>query len=102
MSNQKKSPSRASSASPLVGKFFHSLKADGQTIEWQGVVKAHVGGPTDLYLLQLFEWVTGGETHQELVPSEKMAGWRFYDSAEEMNHYYEEYNQRQRRAPASA
>jgi hypothetical protein len=47
-------------------------------------VKAHIGGPKDLYLLQLFEWFMGSESSQELVPSEQMAGWQFYDSAEEM------------------
>jgi len=82
----------------LVGLFFHSIKENGKTIEWQGRVKAHVGGPKDLYLLQLHEWLTGSETHQELVPSEKMAGWRFYDSAEEMANNYKEYDARQRHA----
>lgn len=86
----KKKP-QAAEPSRLVGRYFHSLKSDGKTIEWQGQVKGHVGGPKDLYLLQLYDWVVGAEGSQELVPSEKMAGWRFYDSAQEMNHYYEGY-----------
>jgi hypothetical protein len=92
---KKKSPSRVSTANPLVGKYFHSIEADGKTIKWQGLVKAHVGGPADLYLLQTFEWIMGGDSTQELVPSEKMAGWRFYDSSEEMKEYYEHYRQNQ-------
>jgi hypothetical protein len=88
---------KAMAQSPLVGLFFHSLKDDGKTIELQGHVKGHVGGPKDLYLLQLFEWITGGETHQELVPSEKMAGWRFYDSNEEMDNNYKEYDLKRQR-----
>lgn len=92
-----KKKAKTATKSPLVGLFFHSLKEDGKTIEWQGVVKGHVGGPKDLYLLQLYEWITGGEGIQELVPSERMAGWRFYDSHEEMNNNYKDYDQSLRR-----
>ena len=89
---------KAKEVTPLVGLFFHSIKDDGKTIEWQGRVKGHVGGPKDLYLLQLYEWVVGGESNQELVPSKKMAGWHFYDSAEEMNNHYAQYSKNRERA----
>jgi hypothetical protein len=93
MTTKKKQQSKDN---PLVGLCFHSIKEDGKTIEWQGYVKSHVGGPKDLYLLQLCEWLTGAESSQELIPSEKMAGWRFYNSAEEMNDHYERYSSRKR------
>jgi hypothetical protein len=83
--------SRAKRKVSLVGRFFHSVKPDGETINWQGLVEGHVGGPKDLYLVQLYEWVMGGESDQVLVSSEQMIGWRFYDSAEDMAAYYQQY-----------
>src|ERR1700729_1869922 len=97
-----------------VGRWFHSTESDGKTIRWQGYVWKHVGGPKDLYLLALYEWFVGQEDVQwplqptpgeprpenvkrsenlmrELVSSENMRGWRFYDSQEEMQAYYREY-----------
>ena len=41
--------------------------------------------------MQLYEWVMGGESDQVLVSSEQMIGWRFYDSAEDMAAYYQQY-----------
>jgi hypothetical protein len=95
------------------------MESDGQTIRWQGYIMEHTGGPKDLYLLVLYEWRIGQEDRQgpiwpipeelspellkranlvELVPSESMAGWRFYDSQEEMNSYYRDYTKRKRTA----
>jgi hypothetical protein len=73
---------------PLVGKYFHSVKEDRKTIEWQGEITARVG---DSYLLQLFEWVAGYESNQSLVPIADLNYWKFYDSAEEMNNHYHIY-----------
>ena len=76
---------------PLVGKYFHSVKEDRTTIEWQGEITARIG---DNYLLQLFEWIMGGESNQTIIPAADMVYWRIYDSAEEMNYHYDNYRRR--------
>jgi hypothetical protein len=76
---------------PLVEKYFHSVLEDRETIHWQGEIVARIG---DNYLLQLFEWFMGQESNQTLVPAANMTYWRFYDSAQEMNHHYDNYRRR--------
>lgn len=71
--------------SVLKGKFFHSFE-DGR-VAWQGCV---LGSPAPgHYLVQLFSWLSGGPTNQQIIPFEKMTGWYFYDSAEDMNYSWE-------------
>lgn len=53
---------------PLVGKYFHSVKEDRETIVWQGEITARIG---DNYLLQLFEWFMGAESNQILFPQRR-------------------------------
>jgi hypothetical protein len=79
---------------PLVGKFFHSLEADKKTINWQGTVKAEVA--PGLLLVQLFEWIVGGECNQIVVPVADMTYWPIYDSAEEMTEAYKHYSARKK------
>lgn len=76
----------------LTGKFFHSVKADRTTIEWQGKFLG-LASP-GLYRVQLFEWVTGSESDQILVPAVDMKYWRVYESLEEMSEAYEKYSRR--------
>lgn len=68
----------------LVGSFFHGCATRG----WQGLVVAepHPG----VYLLELFSWVMGEASHQQLIRIDVMAdeGWQFYDTAEWMNDSY--------------
>lgn len=72
---------------PMLGKFFHSLNAEGK-IEWQGVIlESPVPG---LYLLQLFEWGWGNPNVQRLARIESMEKWLFYPDAESMKFSYEE------------
>ncbi|WP_328645313.1 hypothetical protein OHS58_35015 [Amycolatopsis sp. NBC_00348] len=33
------------------------------------------------FLVELFSWVMGESSDQQLVPIDQMAGWRFYDDA---------------------
>ena len=74
---------------PLVGKFFHSIKDDRETIEWQGEILSE---PRDgLFLLQLFDWFIGADAEQMLVPIEDMKYWNFYDTTDEMVRAYEKY-----------
>jgi hypothetical protein len=73
----------------LVGKWFHSYHQDGETIEWQGQILTAV--TPDVYLVQLFEWAFGDKSCQKLVLLSRMVGWRFYDTHDEMNSYYEQY-----------
>jgi hypothetical protein len=69
----------------LVGKYFHSIV--DETVQWKGVV---IGRPEPgWYLLQLFSWVKGEPSNQQLVRIEEMRGWLFYPDAEAMNYSYE-------------
>jgi hypothetical protein len=72
----------------LVGKYFHSIKADKETIQWQGRITARVGNS---YLAQLFDWICGEDSNQVLVPVADMNYWLFYDSADEMNYHHDNY-----------
>ena len=59
---------------PLVGKYFHSIK-DGK-VDWQGKVLSEL--PDHKYLVQLFSWLDGAPTNQEIVGLDDMDNWRFY------------------------
>lgn len=69
----------------LVGSFFHG----SSTRSWQGVVVAEPH--PSIYLVELFEWLSGSPNGQHLVPIGIMVSedWRFYDTAEEMTDYYD-------------
>jgi len=70
----------------LTGKYFHSVKADRETIEWQGQFLG-LASP-GLYRVQLFEWITRSASEQRLVPATDMRYWLIYETAEAMNKYY--------------
>jgi hypothetical protein len=72
--------------SGLVGKWFHSFKTikdrDQREIDWQGqVLSRH---PGNMYLVQLYEWISGSATDQLLVNFEDMKFWIFYNDDEQM------------------
>ncbi len=87
------------STDPHVGRFFHSFdieeNSDGpprREIGWQGVVvEKRLRG---LYLVQLFDWLSGESSDQQLVHGDDMTGWQFYDSDAEMRASYEDYASR--------
>jgi hypothetical protein len=91
--------SRKKAKDPLVGKYFHSVKEDRETIQWQGQITHRVG---ENYLLQLFEWLTGCDSNQLLFPAAEMTHWSIYDSAEEMNYHYDNYCRRREAKEADA
>jgi len=62
----------------LIGKWFHSFDSEGE-IKWQGRILAK---PDGMYLVQLYDW---------MIAPRDMAGWRFYDTAEEMREAWEKY-----------
>lgn len=69
----------------LKGHYFHSFNKDG-FVEWQGKV---VSNPEpSIYLVQLYEWLVGVESCRKLVNIQDMIQWNFYETAEEMNNYY--------------
>jgi hypothetical protein len=77
----------AKDANPAIlkGKFFHSVE-DG-CVKWQGRI---LGSPSPgYYLVQLFEWLMGGPSNQQIIPFEKMRDWYFYDSSEELKYSWE-------------
>jgi hypothetical protein len=79
---------------PLVGKFFHSVEADKETIKWQGRIIAEVS--PGLFLVQLFDWIVGGESNQVIVPVSEMAYWPIYDSADELKKASQRHMERQK------
>ena len=73
---------------PLVGLWFHSLKDDLQTIEWQGHVRAVDG---DVVIVQLYEWIGGFPSRIEKVSKAQLYSDRFwlYPTSEHMVIAYE-------------
>lgn len=69
----------------LVGMYFHS----DEDRQWQGRVKGTLGGPQNLILVQLYEWLTGSPSVTKLVPADEMYEWTFYDDPEEWRNDYE-------------
>jgi hypothetical protein len=75
----------------LTGKYFHSVKSDRETIEWQGTFLG-LASP-GLYRVQLFEWINGSESEQRLVPATDMRYWKIYDAQEQMMESYRRYQE---------
>lgn len=71
---------RSASRSNLVGKWFHSMR-DGR-INWQGKVLADVSD--GMVLIQLFSFLDGEPTQQQIQPIAGMSDWLFYDTNEDM------------------
>lgn len=72
----------------LVGKWFHSFRGPNKHIvQWQGQVLSIQ--PGDLLLVQLFEWMCGMASNQELVKISDAIGWSFYNTSEEMIDAYQ-------------
>ena len=75
---------------PLVGRYFHSIEKndDGRNVvQWQGQVIEKISD--EVYLVELFEWITGSDSYGKLVPLSDMLQWQFYESNEQMNDWYE-------------
>ena len=73
----------------LTGKYFHSVKSDRETIEWQGQFLG-LASP-GLYRVQIYEWINGEESEQLLVPATDMRYWRIYDTADQWHAAYYRY-----------
>jgi hypothetical protein len=89
---EKKNSMNKEAIGTLTGKYFHSVKTDRETIEWQGKFLG-LASP-GLYRVQLFEWLTGCESDQLLVPATDMRYWRVYDTQEQLLQAYETYARR--------
>jgi hypothetical protein len=76
----------------LTGKYFHSVKSDRETIDWQGKFLG-LASP-GLYRVQIYEWITGSEYEQLLVPATDMRYWRVYDTREQWIQAHEIYVRR--------
>lgn len=91
MTDEAATPSRTELAAgelrrdSLVGSFFHTDADRG----WQGMVVAEPQPGT--YLVELFSWIAGESTAQQLVTLAQMleAEWRFYDTSEWMRNAYD-------------
>ena len=73
----------------LVEKYFHSFVNGIRT--WQGQVIQQV--TSEVYLVQLFEWLEGQQTDQVLVTLSTMVAqeWRFYDTQKDWIYWAEIY-----------
>jgi len=65
--------------SPLVGKYFHSVK--DRKVEWQGRIEAEI--VEGFFLAQLFSWLDGRLTDEITIQIKDMLGWKFYSHEEE-------------------
>lgn len=76
---------------PIIGKFFHSIvlckTCQRPRIHWQGYVLGEL--PDNWYLIQLFSWIDGEPTTQQVVQFQSMRLWWFYDSSKDMTFQYE-------------
>jgi hypothetical protein len=71
---------------PLVGRFFHTWKADTEgkrQIQYQGQIVARV---RQLYLVQFFSWLDGCPTNEELWSFDMLKQACFYKTRESWNH----------------
>ena len=94
----KREPTPTPPAGP-VGRFFHTLDDDGVVRE-MGKVVTQVDSTH--YLLQFFEWLAGGDTYQSIYSVEQMTtgasgpgerNFQFYDDAEHMGFWMQNYGQ---------
>ena len=82
----KKMNQKALKQKGLIGAWFHSVRKDG-TVNWQGQILARV--EPGIYLVQLYEWITGSPSNQQLVKFEFMESWLFYPDNDAMNYSWE-------------
>ena len=66
--------------------YFHSIDAHGG-VEWQGRVLYALDGGN--FIVELYDWVTGGASHCILVDVRDMFGWLLYKGPDDMKHSYE-------------
>lgn len=80
----------------LIGSYFITL-TDADLPDMQGVVVASL--PDGLWLCEMFDWIVGASSHQQLFRIEQMMRWRFYDDPEWLQNDYQ-YNLEPRAAAA--
>lgn len=78
--------------SPMVGKWFHSVEADG-LVKWQGQILNTWG--EDMINVQLYSWCMGEPTNQTTVRIADTLGWYFYDTNQDMLDSWERIGTRQ-------
>lgn len=86
----------AKQRSKYIGKWFHSWSRTGE-IEWQGQVLERLDDGR--YLVQLYEWVLGEESTQEVVYWQRMSKWSFYETNARMRRAYDRYARNAGTAP---
>lgn len=59
---------------PLIDQYFHSFDANDE-IQWQGQV-LHLIKP-GIYLCQMYDWLVGMPSSQELITAEQMVAGKF-------------------------
>lgn len=69
----------------LVGKCFH-IVSDLKQVVFQGIVRDKIDD--EHYLIQYFDFIMGDPSTMKIVEIGLMKGWQFYDTDEEMDHWY--------------
>jgi hypothetical protein len=82
---------------PLVGLWFHSLGKKG--IEWQGQVIEYLGH--SMYRVQLYEWLVGSESDEEIVSATRIKKWLFYATNRAMRDAWERFHRARQDAEVS-
>ncbi len=80
-----KTPTTNAQGSPLVGKYFHTIK-NGR-VQYQGQIMAKVDDTH--YLVDLFSFLTGMCTNQRLYAVTDMKNWLIYGTQGDMMFSYE-------------
>ena len=69
----------------MIGQYFHSIEKG--KVKWQGCILSKPS--KNMYLIQLFSWLSGEPTNRQLISIDKMKDWLFYKDFEEMDYSYQ-------------
>jgi hypothetical protein len=90
----------------LVGRYFHIFTEDKEsgkkTIQRQGMVRGELGD--GYYLVQYFDWWAGEANTMDIHRIESMTPgrWQFYETSEDMKHWYQTYRHRYEAKPSKS
>ena len=77
----------------FIGQYFHTYELDDATgqleVNYQGCIEGKV--TDEVYICQLFSFLTGKETNSIVVHVNNMKNWRFYKTPEQMRDFYDQY-----------
>jgi hypothetical protein len=66
----------------IVGKWFHSVNENLDSIKWQGKVLSRP--KNGVYIVRIFSWMIEGDYEEKEIKTECMANWFFFSTESEM------------------